>query len=316
MRVLVTGGAGFVGRHVVDALLAAGHAVRVLDIDGGVDLPEGVERLTGSILDDGVVREAVAGMDGVVHAAAIAHLWTRDPADYERVNVGGTARVLGAAREAGAGRMVHVSSYTTLVSAPRRPHRVLDERVELPPEAMLGPYPASKRRAEIIAAEAGAVIVLPSAPVGPGDVHVTPPTAMIRDLAARKLPAMLDCRFNFVDVRALAGGIVAALERSGPGKRYLLTGVDMTTDEFLALFERVSGVKGPKARVPYWVALAAAHVEAVLSRVTGKPPKAPLTGVRLAGIDASFDNARARRELGFAPPPVDEALRAALGEAG
>lgn len=308
--VLVTGGAGFVGRHVVAALLEAGRGVRVLDTDAEAPLPGAVERLTGSILDAALLERACAGCDAVIHAAAIAHLWTRDPADFDRVNAEGTARVMEAA--AGA-RVVHVSSYTTLMPRGARPGTAT-EADEYPPDALVPHYPISKRRAELAAEAAGAVIVLPSAPVGPGDVHVTPPTAMIRDLAARRLPGMLDCRLNLVDVRALAGGILAALEKGGPGRRYLLAGADLTMDEFLAIFERVSGVRTPRARVPYWVALAAARAGEAAARLTGRLPRAPLAGVRLAGLDLRFDSARARAELGWTPPPIDDALGAALAE--
>lgn len=311
MKVLVTGGAGFVGSHVTAALIAAGHETRVLDTDAAAPLPAEADRHTGSILDPTALARACASCDAIIHAAAIAHLWHPDPAAYHRVNTEGTARVLEAA---GTARVVHVSSYTTLMAPPRKPRRIVDETLELPPEALMGAYPASKRRAEIAAAEAGAVIVMPSAPVGPGDVHVTPPSAMIRALAARRLPAMLECNLNLIDVRALARGILAALEKGQPGRRYLLAGADMTMTEFLAIFARISGVKVPKARVPYAVALATAHVEALLARLTGRPPSAPLAGVRLAGLDIRFDTSRAREELGFEAPTVDDALRAALAD--
>lgn len=303
MRVLVTGGAGFVGSHVAAALAARGDAATILDPAAG----------TGSVLDPAALAAALRGADAVIHCAACAQLWQPDPGLYTRLNVGGTAAVLAAARARGL-PAVHVSSYTTLLAGPRRPERTLDETLELPPEAMLGPYPRSKREAEIIAAAEGAVIVLPTAPVGPGDRAVTPPTRLLRDLAARRLPALLDCTLNLIDVRALAAGILAALDRGAPGRRYLLAGEDLAMDAFAHLFTRVSGIPAPRARVPYAVALAAAHAEALLARLTGRPPQAPLTGVRLAGLARRLDASRARTELGFTAPPVEDALRAALRE--
>ena len=314
MRVLVTGAGGFLGGHVAALLLARGDTVRGLDLA----FPEpaaGMEAVRGSVLDARALSGAMAGVGAVIHCAAITGLWARDPRDFERVNLGGTRAVLAAARAAGVARVVHVSSYVTLISGGRGdPPRRVDETLELPPEAMLGPYPRSKRRAEIAAlsADPPGVVVMPPAPIGPGDHAPTPPGAMLRDMAAGRLPAMIDCGWNLVDVRALAGGVIAALDRGAPGTRYLLSGTDMDTDALVALFERVSGRRGPRARVPYGVALAAARVSERIARITGRPPGAPLTGLRLAGPRIGFDNAMARAALGYAPGPVEAAMRDAL----
>ncbi|MBK0397741.1 NAD-dependent epimerase/dehydratase family protein [Limibaculum sp. M0105] len=314
--VLVTGAGGFVGGHVVAQLVSAGRRVRGFDLAFPVPLPEGAEPVEGSILDASDLTRAMDGVTGVIHAAAIAHLWTRDPGDYARVNVDGTARVLHAAQAAGA-RMVLVSSFTTLVGRDAADGAVLDEGSELAPEALLGPYPTSKRQAELAVEAAAAdgqnaLTVLPSAPVGPGDTRLTPPTAMIRDLAAGRTPALIDCLLNLVDVRALASGIVLALDAGRAGRRYLLSGEDVAMRELAGMIARITGVPAPRATVPMGVALAAGRVEALVSRMTGKPPKAPLTGVRLAARHVQFDASRAREELGFAPPPVSTALRDAI----
>ena len=135
---------------------------------------------------------------------------------------------------------------------------------------------------------------------------------MLRDMANGALPAMIRCRWNLLDVRALAEGVVAALDSGAPGQRYLLAGEDMETDVLVALFELVSGVRGPRTRVPYGVALAAATLAERVAALTGRPPGAPLTGVRLAGPAVRFDASKAREALGFRPPPVEGALRDAL----
>lgn len=311
----MTGAAGFLGRHLAARLLARGDAVVGVDLGFARPLPAGAEAVAASVTDGAAMRRAAAGCDAVIHAAAVTGLWARDPAVFDRVNRGGTETVLAAAAAAGAARAVYISSFTTLIAGHRGdPPRRVDETLELPPEAMLGPYPRSKRLAEIAAAAAplAAAIVLPSAPVGPGDHAPTPPGGLLRDLANGRLPAMIDCGWNLVDVRALAEGTLAALDRGVPGRRYLLAGEDMDTDGLLACFARVAGVPGPRARVPYPVALAAARVEAALARLTGRAPRAPVTGLRLAGPRRRFDSARARAELGWNPPPAEVAIRDAL----
>lgn len=272
--------------------------------------------MTASILDPDALSDACNGVDGVIHAAALAQLWAPGRFDYDRVNGIGTCRVLAAARRADV-PLVMVSSYTTLIGQSAEDGAVLDETVEVVPNRLLGPYPASKRQAELFvqaAAGAGqrACIVMPSAPVGPGDHNLTPPSVMIRDLALGRTPALLDCMLNLVDVVAVADATIAALERGEPGRRYLLSGDTVSLPDLAGRIAAISGRPAPKARVPVTVALAAARVEAMISRFTRKPPRAPLTGVRLAARKVDFNSGRARSELGFSPRPLEEVLPEAV----
>jgi dihydroflavonol-4-reductase len=313
---LVTGAGGFLGGHVVAVLAARGEAVRALDITFPAPLPGGVERIEGSILDEDLLGRAAAGAGAIIHCAAVADLWAPRNLIYHQVNMRGTCEVLIAARRAGA-RVVHVSSYVTLIGGPDQGEAMLDETVELSPSDMLGPYPHSKREAELAALSAArmgqeVVIVQPSAPVGPGDHRLTPPSRMIRDLAAGKTPAVLDCLLNLVDVRALAGAVITARDKGRSGERYLLTGEDLPMMEVSAKVATLAGVAAPRFRAPHWLALTAARVEAGVSALTKRPPTAPLTGVRLAGRRVRFDNTKARHELEFTPPPIDAALTDAV----
>ena len=313
MTVLITGAGGFVGRHVAQTLLDRGRAVRGLDLAWPEDMPD-IECHTGSILDSDAVAAAVRGATEIIHCAALANLWIPRAVEYDWVNVAGTCRIAAAARRTGA-RLIHVSSYMTLIG--RAPPPVVDETVEIPPNRLLGRYPRSKRQAELAALAAGAAgvpvtVVLPTAPIGPGDTRLTPPTAMIRDLAAGRTPALIDCRLNLIDVAALAEGIASAARQGRPNTRYLLAGTDISLPDLAAKIAARTGRPAPKARVPIAVALAAARAEALLSRLTKRPPKAPLTGVRLAARPVGFDTRRAQQDLGFRPPPIDTALDRAL----
>jgi dihydroflavonol-4-reductase len=315
-RLLVTGAAGFIGGHLCTRAAAAGWDVTGLDLRMPQTPP--FRAVAGSILDTATLEEAMEGATAVIHGAAITGLWARNPADFTRVNLRGTEAVLAAARRRGT-RLVHISSYTTLIARNTPRDSLLDERILNPPEALLGPYPRSKRAAELAILSAAAegldaLVVMPSAPIGPGDPGPTPPMRLIRDLAAGRLPAILETTMNLVGVEALADGILAALDRGQAGTRYLLSGVDAPLSEIADIIARHTGVRPPAMRVPYAVALAAAEVNEALARLTGRPPAAPVTGVRLAGRRVRFSNSRARQDLGFSPPTIEAALLRALQE--
>ncbi|MEM0943565.1 MAG: NAD-dependent epimerase/dehydratase family protein [Pseudomonadota bacterium] len=314
MKVLITGAGGFLGRHLSEKLMAAGHGVVGLDLRLEPPLAPGCEPVLGSVTEPETVARAIKGCDAVIHAAAVTGLWAQRRTIFHEVNVEGTRIVLDAAEAEGISAMVQVSSFVTLIAGGRGPVETVDERLELPVEAMLGAYPRSKREAELIcrAHAVDPVIVLPSAPIGPGDYGPTPPGRLLEDLANRKLPALLDCTWNFIGIEALAEGVIAALMRGVPGRRYLLSGENLTTAEMVKLFEVASSVPVTRWRVPHGVALASAHLEERLAAITGLSPKGPLTGVRPAGPRRRFDNARARAELDFDPPPVIDAFRAAI----
>ncbi len=313
---LVTGGSGFIGRHLVDALLAQGERVRVLDLRAIDPLPEGVEMVVGSITDAAQVAGAVAGCERVFHLAANPNLWAPDPASFDVVNHQGTRRMLEAAQKAGVSRFVYTSTESILKSyrAPKTSQRALiDETVVLSLDDMPGPYCRSKYLAEQAAREAAAgglpvVIVNPTMPIGPGDGLLTPPSKMILGFLNGETPAYLDCEFNLVDARDVAAGQLLAAERGRIGERYILGNVNLSLGQLLAELQRLSGLKMPKARVPYALALVSALVSEGVANITKKPPMAPLTGVRLARTSMAFDCSKARNELGWRCRSLEDSL--------
>ncbi len=308
---LVTGGAGFVGRHLVRLLRERGERVRVLDL-APAETSDDVE---GSVTDPEAAARATDGADFVFHLAGNAQLWAKDSAVFDRVNRGGTEAMLRAARAAGVRRFVHCSSLTTLVGR-KTPIGLsqADETTRPARGEMLGPYPLSKRDAERAVEEEAAtgldaVIAIPTEPLGPGDESLTPPTRMIVDFLNGRTPAYIDCTLNFVPVQSLAEGLVAARDRGHRGERYLLGGDNVDMRRLLDALERATGRAMPKTKLPYWVALAAGAADTgLVARFTGKPPKAPLTGVRLAGRRVSFSSEKAARELGWRAAPFEPAL--------
>jgi dihydroflavonol-4-reductase len=317
---LVTGGCGFIGRHLVGQLVARGERVRVLDLRPLNPALPGVDQVIGSIADPVIAARAVEGCERVFHLAANPNLWDRDPGVFDLVNHQGTRGMLEAAQKAGIQRFVYTSTESILKSyrAPRQSKRALiDESVSLTLDDMPGPYCRSKFLAEEAAREAAAgglpvVIVNPTMPIGPGDHLLTPPSKMILGFLNGETPAYLDCEFNLVDARDVAAGQILAADKGRVGERYILGNANLRLGDLLEKLHRLTGLPMPRVRIPYGLALASAVVSEGIAAVTRKPPIAPLTGVRLARTSMAFDCSRARTELGWSCRPLEDSLRDAI----
>jgi dihydroflavonol-4-reductase len=315
---LVTGGLGFLGQHVVELLRSYGDEVRILDVATPQQEIPGVEYVTGSITDAGLVREAMEGRDYVFHLAANAGLWSPRKQDFLTVNQTGTRNIMEAAMDAGVERVVHTSTESVLKSDRSRENQVFDESVELTYQDMVGAYCKGKFLAEQEAREAAkrglhVVIVNPSIPIGPGDRNLTPPSRMIVDFLNGKYPAYLESVLNVVDVRDVAYGHLLAIENGKPGERYFLGNQNIRLSELLQLLEQLTGIPMPERQIPYWLALVVSAVsETISDTITKKPPTAPLTGVRLARSPIYFDNTKATTELNVSFRPVMSSLKDAV----
>jgi dihydroflavonol-4-reductase len=256
--------------------------------------------------------QALQGATLVYHLAANPNLWVRDRAEFDAVNHRGAVNVLDAALDAGAVRVLHTSTESILTCA--RQTGPIAEDVEITLDDAVGPYCRSKLLAEneaMARARAGKAVVIanPTMPVGPGDRGPSPPTRLIRDFCRGALPARMDCTLNLIDVRDVAEGLVRTMERGEPGRRYLLGGENLTLVGLLTILSELTGVPVPRWRVPYPVGLAVARVSEVWAdHVSGRTPKATLTGVRLTRRTMHFDASRSLQALGLTPRPARQSL--------
>jgi len=315
---LVTGGTGFVGSHVVRALLEKGRRVRALvrpqsrreNLEG---LP--VEIATGDLTDPGSLPAALSGVDTLYHVAADYRLWTADPGELYRANAGGTESLFAAAAKARVSRVVYTSSVAALgLTADGSP---ADETTPVDRAKIIGHYKKSKYDAERVAEAWAArglpvVIVNPSTPIGERDIKPTPTGQLIVDFLNRRLPAYVDTGLNLIDVRDVAAGHLAAAERGRPGERYILGHRNMTLKEILDLLASLTGLPAPTVRLPHWIPLAAAAVTTGIAQVTRRPPRVSLESVRMSTHRMFFDPSRAVRELGLPQTPVEQPLSRAV----
>jgi dihydroflavonol-4-reductase len=319
MAILVTGGAGFIGSHLVERLLEQGEAVRVLEHPKArvAHLPlDRIELVRADIRDCQAVVRAVRGCAQVYHLAANPNLWTQRRGEFAQVNYQGAVTVLEAALKAGAHRVLHTSTESILTRATQTSPIAEDQSVTI--RDVIGPYCRSKFLAERHALKLGrrgapVVIVNPTLPIGPGDYGRSPPTRMILDFCLGKRHEYLDAELNIIDVRDVADGMLRAMERGRPGRRYLLGHENVSIRSVFNTLARLTGLPAPVWRVPYAVALATAYVSEWAADVfTHRAPAATVTGVKLTRRRMHFDGRRSLRELGLHPRPVAQSLADAV----
>lgn len=324
MQCFVTGASGFVGSNLVAELQSRGHSVRawVRDRSTTTALDNlDCERRTGDLSDVQRMAQAMRGCDWCFHVAASYHLWLRDYSSMYAANVDGTRNVIEAAAQAGCSRIVYTST-VGCIGLPESRNGLIqptDETALTTEAQMTNPYKRSKWQAEAIARKFAAdgypvVIVNPSAPVGPRDAKPTPTGQVIVDFLNGEMPAYLDTGLNWVHVRDVAAGHLLAAAKGTIGERYILGNADgnWTMQEMLKVLSEITGLPAPRFRVPYGLALAVAHANEIWSNLTGRPPKAPLAGVRMARYKMFFNPAKAIRELGLPQTPPRQALQDAV----
>src|SRR5499427_1626431 len=319
MRCFVTGATGFLGSHVAQLLLAQGAELRLLvragsRLENVADLP--AERVVGDVRDLESLKRGIAGCEAAFHVAADYRLWAVNGKELYDSNVDGTRNILQAARESGVGRVVYTSSVATMGFGNNG--KATDENTPVALGDMIGDYKRSKFLAEqlVIAAARGGqdvVVVNPTTPIGERDIKPTPTGRIVVDFLNRKFPAYLDTGLNLVDVRDCAAGHLVAMEKALPGERYILGGRNMTLKQILDKLAAITGLPSPNIRLPYAVAYATGVVDTLVTgKIKQREPRVTLDSVRMGRKKMFVTSAKAERELGWNPVPVDGALQRAV----
>jgi nucleoside-diphosphate-sugar epimerase len=310
MRVVVTGGTGYLGSAIVQALARGGDTPVVFARRASAARLPG-EAIDGDVRDRAAVRRAVQGADAVCHAAALVSVWRAQPAEFDDVNVEGLRTVLGVCRELRTPRIVHTSSFLALPPAGRDAPLAGND------------YQRTKARAHEVAreaAEAGLPVIslVPGVIYGPGaDTEGNLIGRLIRDHLAGTLPGIIGAgrEWSYAYIDDVAEAHVRAIVSGRVGQLYPLGGENVPQMRVFEIVRKLTGRRLPR-RIPYAVAWAAALFEEARARLTGRAPLLTRGVVSIFRHEWSMDSARSLAELSYRVTPLEEGVRAVLAGHG
>ncbi|RLB07224.1 MAG: NAD-dependent dehydratase [Deltaproteobacteria bacterium] len=316
MKALVTGATGFIGSRLARKLLEKGADLRVLvrknsNLENISDLP--VDVVCGDLTKPETLLPALEGCEALFHVAAEYKLWVPKPETIYRTNVDGTVNIMKAALKKGIKRIVYTSSVATLGTNPDG--TPADENTPVTIKDMIGHYKRSKYIAEekvkemVKKAGLPAIIVNPSTPIGPGDIKPTPTGRIIIEAASGRMPAYVDTGLNIVHVDDVADGHILAFEKGKIGERYILGGENLSLRQLLEKIAHLTGRPAPKIKISPNIVLPIAYVAELIAKITKKEPFITVDGVLMSKKKMFFSIRKAKKELGYNPRPVDEAIK-------
>ena len=311
MTYLVTGGSGLLGNNIVRALLDRGVQVRVMVRKSTDPKPlEGldVEQAVADLRDGAAISRCVDGVDCVIHAAADIHIGWKNLEQQRRINVEGTRLIAQAARQTGA-RMVHVSSVDALAAGSR--DRLVDENVPIGPKVPCT-YVVTKREAETAIVDEQsqglrATIVNPGFMLGPWDWKPSS-GRMILAIAQRWVPIAPVGGMSVCDVRDVANAIIQIPEQEQIGRRYILSGTNITYLDAWRLFAKVTHRPAPMFRMGPLMRWGAGMGGDLATRITGKEGEVNSALIRMSSLFHYYDSTRARQELNYQIRPIEQTV--------
>ena len=317
MNVFVTGGTGYIGRHLISLLLENGDTVHALCRSPFRITLRGPGRLVahaGDLTDISSLREGMRRCTQVYHLAGYARNWARNPDTYSLINVGGTRNILRAAKDSGVQRVVLTSSVLTIGFSNGRPATEADAN-GMPLPTL---YAESKRSAErealaFVRNGFEVVIVNPTRVYGPGIMSEgNSVTRMIKLHLAGRWPLILgdgSMIGNYAHVRDVARGHLLAMRRGRSGERYILGGENVSFAELFRMIQHAGHVIRRLVHVPGSVVLSFSAMDELRARyISGYPTLTP-GWVRTFLQNGAYSNAKAKREIGYTITPLSRGLR-------
>ena len=315
MSILITGATGFIGSHITRKLVERGENVKVLlrktsKTQNIEDL--NIEKVYGDILDKESILKALQGCDTLYHSAGMVSFKRADYKKMEDINVTGARNVLSAAHESGLNKVLFTSSVAAIgpdsannLITEKTEYKIYDKKIGY----MNDKYDAEQVAHEYIAKGLPVTILNPSVVLGAGDIYLSS-TASVLWYCKKKFPGYMDGTFNIVDVDDVAEGHILAAERGNAGERYILGNKNVNVKEYFNMLEKVSGVKAPGIKIPYFAAYGTAYfIERIIGKSFPNYTTMDLDSVRLSQFNWHVDCSKAINDLGFKQTPVEETLK-------
>ena len=311
---LVTGATGHVGNVLVRKLLERGEKVRALLLPGecresisGLN----VEAFEGDVLNLDSVFQSMRGVRGIFHLAGIISIMPGSNSFVHKVNVDGTKNILRAAMESGIRKLI----YTSSIHAIRRVESgVIDETVPYDINNSYGTYDRSKAEATLDvlnAARSGleAVVACPTGVIGPFDFRRSMMGAVIHDAAVAKPALYVDGAYDFVDVRDVADGLIAAAENGKRGESYILSGQKITVRYMLETVREITGKNFFQKKIPFDLAKFAALFTPMYYQFANATPRFTPYSLEVLQSNSNISHAKATQELGYSPRSLYESIK-------
>ena len=311
---VITGASGHIGYALLVKLIEKGEKVRILirRNEARFDALD-CEKVFGDVNDAASLLSAFRGADTVYHLAGVIDINNGDDSLVWKVNYEGVKLVCAACREAGVKKLVYASSVDAFKPLPF--NAVMREVSVFEPETLEGTYAKTKATATNFVFEEckkglPAVVVYPGACIGPYDYKVSNVGEMVRMCLHGSIPASLNFgAYNFVDVRDVADGMIAAAEKGKVGEGYILCGEQISADEFVATCLRTCGKQAPKLKIGKGIATISAPVMEVYYKISKTTPLFTRYSIRKISSNCNFSIEKAKKELGYSPMSVAQSIR-------
>jgi nucleoside-diphosphate-sugar epimerase len=316
MITVVTGASGHVGNNLVRALLDEGRQVRVLIHRDEFSLAGlNVEKVRGEVCDIDSLNHAFKGADVVYHLASKVSIESSGWEELQRINCEGSRNVVEACNSNNVRRLIHFSSIDAIEQKPIT--IPVDESSPAATSKRHPPYDRSKAAGEAVIKQAieqglDAVIVNPTAVVGPFDFQPSHQGQMLLMMARGKMPALVEGGFDWVDVRDVVSGALSAEKNAPRGAKYILGGHWASLADIAAMVEDYGGAGAPGFICPLWLAGAAAPLMTAFEHARGKRPLYTRASMIAVNSNKHISHDKAARELGYNPRPLADTIRDTL----
>jgi dihydroflavonol-4-reductase len=312
--ILVTGSTGHIGNVLVRELLKRGEKVRTLVLPRddltpllGLD----VELFLGDVLDSTSVMRAMNGVQDIFHLAGMISIMPGRDQMMRRVNVEGTRNILQCAQKSAIRRLVYTSSIHALQ---RVPHGiVIDENIPFDPTNAISDYDQSKAEASLAVIEAAqdgldAVLACPTGVIGPYDYKGSEMGQLVFDCLQKKPQLYIDGAYDFVDVRDVVSGLIAANEKGRTGETYILSGEQLSVKHLMEMIWEITGKRFMQMKVPLELARFIANFTPTYYRIARKKPRITPYALETITSNSVITHKKASRELGYSPRSLYESL--------